>query len=54
MSDLVLYQNVGPAAVVTINRADKRNALSRGLIAALSQAFERATATFEIVFELKR
>jgi methylglutaconyl-CoA hydratase len=42
MSDLVDYRVQGPAAVVTINRADKRNALSRGLIDALVAAFERA------------
>jgi methylglutaconyl-CoA hydratase len=44
MSDLVLYQHSGPAAVVTINRPDKRNALSRPLIAALTAAFQRAAA----------
>lgn len=43
MSDLVLYELCPPAAVVTINRPDKRNALSRGLIAALADAFRRAT-----------
>jgi methylglutaconyl-CoA hydratase len=42
MPDLVLYDHRGPAAVVTINRPDKRNALSRALIAALSDAFRRA------------
>jgi methylglutaconyl-CoA hydratase len=42
MSDLVLYSHHGPAAVLTINRPDRRNALSRGLIAALSDAFHRA------------
>ncbi len=40
--DLVLYELRTPAAVLTLNRADKRNALSRGLIAALGAAFERA------------
>ncbi|HUR55069.1 MAG TPA: enoyl-CoA hydratase-related protein [Gemmataceae bacterium] len=44
MSDLVVYANDGPAAVVTINRPDKRNALSRDLIAALGDAFARAAA----------
>ncbi|MCI0458625.1 MAG: enoyl-CoA hydratase-related protein [Gemmataceae bacterium] len=39
---LALYQSRPPAAVITINRADKRNALSRGLIDALAAAFERA------------
>jgi methylglutaconyl-CoA hydratase len=44
MSDLVLYTPRPPAVVITLNRADKRNALSRGLIAALTAAFERAAA----------
>lgn len=42
MSDLVLYEARPPAVVITLNRADKRNALSRPLIAAMSDAFERA------------
>ena len=45
MSDsLVLYElhPASGAAILTINRADKRNALSRGLIAALVGAFTRA------------
>jgi methylglutaconyl-CoA hydratase len=43
MSDpLVLYEVKSGAAVITINRADKRNALSRGLINALAEAFARA------------
>jgi methylglutaconyl-CoA hydratase len=42
MSELVLYTHRGPAAVLTMNRADKRNALSRALILALSDAFQRA------------
>lgn len=41
---LVSYEHVGPAALITLQRADKRNALSRALIAALQQAFERAQA----------
>ncbi len=44
MSDLVLYESRAPAAVITINRPDKRNALSRALIAALAEAFARAKA----------
>ncbi len=39
---LVLYEVESAAAIITINRADKRNALSRGLIDALSEAFQRA------------
>jgi len=43
MSDpLVLYQTRSPAAVITLNPADKRNALSRALIGALAEALERA------------
>jgi methylglutaconyl-CoA hydratase len=39
---LVLYSARPPAVVITLNRADRRNALSRGLIAGLTAAFERA------------
>ena len=39
---LVLYEASRPAVVVTLNRPDRRNALSRGLIAALTDAFSRA------------
>jgi methylglutaconyl-CoA hydratase len=39
---LALYELRPPAAVITLNRPDRRNALSRGLIAALSDAFLRA------------
>jgi methylglutaconyl-CoA hydratase len=39
---LALYEVKETAAVITINRAEKRNALSRALIAALTDAFERA------------
>lgn len=39
---LVLYESKPPAALITLNRAEKRNALSRPLITALRQAFERA------------
>ncbi len=42
MSDLVQYTLSGNAAVVTINRPDKRNALSRVLIAELTSAVQRA------------
>ena len=39
---LVLYEARPPAVVLTLNRPDRRNALSRGLIAALTDAFTRA------------
>jgi methylglutaconyl-CoA hydratase len=41
---LVLYQRRPPAVVLTLHRPDKRNALSRALIGALTDAFERAKA----------
>jgi methylglutaconyl-CoA hydratase len=44
MSDIVQYALRAPAAVVTINRPDKRNALSRALIGELTEAFLRAAA----------
>lgn len=40
--NLALYENRSPAAIITLNRADKRNALSQALIAALTDAFRRA------------
>lgn len=42
MFDLVHYAHRGQAAVLTLNRPTHRNALSRALIAALSEAFRRA------------
>jgi methylglutaconyl-CoA hydratase len=43
-NDLVLYENRGPVTILTLNRADRRNALSRGLITALHESVERAVA----------
>src|SRR5438874_1523982 len=40
--DLILYEARPPAVVLTLNRPDRRNALSRGLIVALTDAFTRA------------
>jgi methylglutaconyl-CoA hydratase len=39
---LVLYEACPPAVRITLNRPDRRNALSRALIAALTDAFRRA------------
>src|ERR1700693_2465112 len=39
--DLVLCENHGGTAIVTLNRPDRRNALSRALTAALTDAFAR-------------
>ncbi len=44
MSDLVYCSRLGPAAVIAINRPDKRGALSRALISALTEAFQRAAS----------
>ncbi len=41
---LVRYESQPPCVVITMNRPDRRNALSRGLIAALEEAFQRAAA----------
>jgi len=44
MSDLVLYAVQAGTATITLNRADRRNALSRALIAGIGEAVERAAA----------
>jgi methylglutaconyl-CoA hydratase len=45
MSDaLVLRENRGPIVVLTLNRPDKRNALSRGLVATLSDELDRTAS----------
>jgi methylglutaconyl-CoA hydratase len=41
-NELVRYEGHPPAVVLTLNRPDRRNALSRGLIEALTEAFQRA------------
>jgi methylglutaconyl-CoA hydratase len=42
MSDVVLYEARAQTAILTLNRTDRRNALSRGLIAGLTAAVRRA------------
>jgi methylglutaconyl-CoA hydratase len=42
MNTSVLYTIQPPAAIITFNRPDKRNAISRDLIAAAKEAFVRA------------
>jgi methylglutaconyl-CoA hydratase len=41
-ADLVQYENRPPAALLTLNRVDRRNALSRALIDSLGDAVARA------------
>jgi methylglutaconyl-CoA hydratase len=41
-SELVLYELRPPAAVLTLNRPDRRNTLSQSLIGALAEAFAQA------------
>jgi methylglutaconyl-CoA hydratase len=41
-SSLVVYSLQPPAAVITLNRRERRHALNRELVAALAAAFERA------------
>lgn len=43
-TELVQYERRETAAILTINRPDRRNALSRALITALGEAVERADA----------
>ncbi len=42
MNELVLYRHQGSAAIITLNRPEKRNALCRELIQALTRAFQKA------------
>lgn len=44
MPELVLYELRSPAAVISLNRDERRNALSRGLISALTDAFLRSAS----------
>jgi methylglutaconyl-CoA hydratase len=42
MQSLAVYEHRPPAVIITLNRPDKRNALNRGLIQALTEAFQKA------------
>ena len=44
MTDLVLYENRGPAAILTLNRPEQRNAFDAAMTAALRAAVERLEA----------
>jgi enoyl-CoA hydratase len=48
MSDLVLYEPRGPAAHLTLNRPNKLNALSTGVVDELEAALGRASADDEV------
>src|SRR2546422_6735138 len=48
MSDLVLYEVGERIATITLNRADKRNALSPDMVAALIETLRRADADPEV------
>ncbi|MBI3461615.1 MAG: enoyl-CoA hydratase/isomerase family protein, partial [Planctomycetes bacterium] len=43
-SSLVVFDRIGPAGVLTMNRAEKRNALSRALVADLNGRLAEAVA----------
>jgi methylglutaconyl-CoA hydratase len=47
-ADPVLYELRGPVAILTINRPDRRNALSQPLIKALVKSFERARVEVQV------
>ena len=47
-ADPVLYELRGPVAILTINRPDRRNALSQPLIKALAKSFERARVEVQV------
>jgi methylglutaconyl-CoA hydratase len=44
VSELVRYEVLESAGILTLNRPDRRNALSRGLIGAIDEAFARAVS----------
>lgn len=44
MSDIVLYEQRGPAGWITLNRPEKRNAINDDLLAGVQQGFDRAEA----------
>jgi enoyl-CoA hydratase len=48
MTDLVLYDRSGPTATITLNRPDKLNALSAGVVDELQAAVRRAVSDDEV------
>lgn len=48
MADEVLYEVAGPVATITINRAERRNAINEAVIAGIVDGMSRAEATREI------
>jgi len=48
MSDAVLFQTKGPALWITINRADKRNALNDAVIAGIRAGYAQAHASPDV------
>jgi enoyl-CoA hydratase len=48
MSDAVLYESRGPAAWITINRAEKLNALNGAVLEGLHSGLDRAAADDEV------
>lgn len=43
--DVVLYEEDGSVAIVTLNRPDKMNTLTEGVVAGVADAIDRATAS---------
>jgi enoyl-CoA hydratase len=48
VSELVLYDERGPAAWITLNRPEKRNAINRAVVDGLRNALRRAVANQEV------
>lgn len=44
MSDVVLVENVGATRIVTINRPEARNSLTRAVLRGVTEALHRSSA----------